>query len=145
MTEKIAGSDRRTLWIRRIARIWSAPVILYALIMAGGYTWSWVTTGVADPYAVEEVSTMEALPPILLFISVLGLAVAWRWERFGAGIALLFQGVTLVVLILQSPITDSFLRSSIPFILVLIAVIPGILFLIHWSQSRQLPASSPGL
>lgn len=144
MTEENAGSDLRTLWIRRIARIWSIPVILYALIMAGGYTWNWVTTGVADPYTVEEVFFIEALPPISIFISVLGLAIAWRWERLGAGIALAFQALTLLLLILQSPMTDSFLRSSIPFILLLIVVIPGLLFLIHSRQSRQLPASPSG-
>ncbi|RKX75362.1 MAG: hypothetical protein DRP87_14765 [Spirochaetes bacterium] len=73
--------DRASKWIRWIARIWSSPIIIYSLILVAGYTWNWVTTGVADPYAVEAYPPIEALPPILMFLSVLGLGIAWRWER----------------------------------------------------------------
>jgi len=134
---------RSTKRIRRMARIWSVPIILYALIMLIGYAWNWVTIGTADPYAVEDVSFIEALPPILLFISALGLALAWRWEKLGSVIALVLQGATLVLLIIQSPLTDSFWRSAIPFFLVLVAAVPGILFLVSWLRSKG--ATSPSL
>jgi len=55
MTKGNDSRNRVTKWIRRIARIWSFPIIVYALLMFSGYTWSWVTTGVADPHAVEAV------------------------------------------------------------------------------------------
>ena len=62
MTKDSDTGDRATIWIRRIARIWSFPIVVFALIMFAGYTWSWVTTGTADPYAVEDVSLVESLP-----------------------------------------------------------------------------------
>jgi hypothetical protein len=72
---------RSTKWIRRIARIWSAPITVYALMLLTGYTWNWLTTGVADPYAVEEYPPIENLPPLFDFLSILGLGMAWRWEK----------------------------------------------------------------
>ncbi|MCK4543640.1 MAG: hypothetical protein KAU17_15520 [Spirochaetales bacterium] len=52
-----------------------------------GYAWSWVTTGVADPHTVEDYPLIEALPPIFMFLGVLGLGLAWRWERLGGTIS----------------------------------------------------------
>ena len=46
--------DRATKWIRWIARIWGALIIAFTLLMVAGYAWNWVTTGKADPYAVED-------------------------------------------------------------------------------------------
>ena len=82
MAKSNGSRHQITKWLRRIARIWSFPIIVYALMMFIGYAWSWATTGVADPYVVEEVPFIEALPPILLFVSVIGLGIAWRWEKF---------------------------------------------------------------
>ena len=121
--------DRITIWMRRVARLWSFPIIVYALLLFGGYTWSWVTTGVADPYAVEDVSPIEALPPIFMFVSILGLGLAWRWERWGSLIALGFQVATLLTLILHRPLMRDFPRSAVPYGLVVIVAIPGALFL----------------
>lgn len=131
--------DRALKWIRWIARIWSIPIIIYALIMAAGYTWSWVTTGVTDPYAVEGYPPTEALPPILMSLSVLGLAIAWRWERLGGVITLVFLFATFLMLLIQNPITDDFYHSAIPYFLSLVIAIPGILFLVCWWQSRKVP------
>ena len=130
--------DRRaTRRIRWVARIWSIPIVLYALIMFVGYTWSWITTGVADPHAVEDVPLVEALPPILMFLSALGLGVAWRWERLGGATALIFALAVIVLLFIQTPIARNFPWSAIPYLLVLVIAIPGVLFLVCWRQSRQ--------
>jgi hypothetical protein len=59
--------------------------------MFGGYAWNWVTTGVADPYAVDDTPLKEVLPPIFLFLGVMELGIAWRWERLGGTIAVVFQ------------------------------------------------------
>lgn len=126
------SNERRnpiTKWMRWIARIWSIPLILYALLMATGYTWSWLTTGVADPYAVEDVSFAETLAPIFMFASVLGLGVAWRWERWGGIITLVFQLITLPLLFIQIPFARDFPRSATPYLMSLVIAIPGVLFL----------------
>jgi hypothetical protein len=137
MAKENGHRQQITKWLRRIARIWSFPIIVYALLMFFGYTWSWITTGVADPYVVEEVSLIEALPPILLFVSVLGLGIAWRWEQVGAVISLIFQLATLLFLIIQRPITEDFNRAMIPYLMVAVTVIPGILFLLCYFIDRE--------
>jgi hypothetical protein len=135
---KIKNESRHqvTKWLRWIARIWSIPIIVYALMMFIGYTWSWVTTGVADPYAVEDVPLIEALPPILLFVSVIGLGIAWRWEHIGAGLALFFQLATLMLLLIDRPITEDFSRAAIPYLLTIVVAIPGLLFLVCYFSDR---------
>ena len=139
MDKENGGSDSRgrvTKWIRWIARIWSVPLIVYALLLFVGYAWSYLTTGVADPHAVEDVPWTEALPPIFMLLSIVGLAIAWRWERLGSTIAVLFQLAVLVTLLIQRPLTQDFSRTAIPYMLWLIVAIPGVLFLVCWRRSR---------
>jgi len=139
MKNVIDTGDRATKWIRRIARIWSAPIIVYSLIMLVGYAWNLVTIGKADPYAVEGYPLVEALPPILMFLSVLGLGIAWRLERLGGTITLVFLFATLLLLLIQRPITQDFSRSMIPYLMSVVVAIPGILFLVCWRRSRRMP------
>ena len=133
------SSDRGTKLIRRIARIWSAPIILYSLMMLSGYAWNWLTIGKADPYAVEGYPFIEAVPPILMFLGVIGLAIAWRWERLGGAINLVFLLAVIVVLLITKPITDDFFRSAVPYLMSIVIAIPGILFLVYWRRSRETP------
>ena len=128
---------RTTRYLRWIARIWSAPLIAFAVMMLIGYGWNWATLGTPDPYVVEGTSFIEALPPIFMFLSVLGLAVAWRWEGWGAAIALGFQFITVILLLVQGPSTDDAFRAAIPFLMVLVTFIPGVLFLVSWWRSRK--------
>jgi hypothetical protein len=144
MTNVSDSDDRVTKRIRLIARIWSAPIIVYALMMLTGYAWNWATIGKADPYAVEGYPLVEALPPILMFLSVLGLAIAWRWEKLGGAIALVFQLTTLLVLLIQRPITQDFSRSAIPYLMLVVIAIPGILFLVFWWRTRRNSALQNG-
>ena len=137
MTKGNGSRNRVTKWIRWIARIWSFPIIVYALLMVIGYAWSWMTTGVADPYAVEDYPPIEALPPIFMFLSIMGLGIAWRWERLGGAITLVFQLATLLVLLVHRPITQDFPRSGVPYLLSLIVTIPGILFLVCWWRKKR--------
>jgi len=133
------SSDRGTKLIRRIARIWSAPIILYSLMMLSGYAWNWLTIGKADPYAVEGYPFIEAVPPILMFLSVLGLAIAWRWERLGGAINLVFLLGVIVVLLITRPLTDDLSFVLIPYLMTIVIAIPGILFLVYWRRSREIP------
>ena len=132
MTNVSDTDDLATRWIRRIARIWSSPIIIYSLIMLAGYAWNWVTIGKADPYAVDGYPLVEALPPILMFVSVAGLAVAWRWERLGGAITLVFLIATFILLLVQRPNTQDFPRFAIPYCMLAVIAIPGILFLLCW-------------
>ena len=133
--------DRATKRMRRIARIWSVPIIAYSLMQLIGTVWNWVTIGTADPYAVEGYPPSEALPPILMFLSVLGLGIAWRWERLGGAITLGFELAVLLLLLMQRPITQDYHRWAIPYSLSMVIVIPGILFLVCGWRSRRRPAS----
>lgn len=123
-------SQRITKRIHWSARILSIPIVLYAVILAVGYIWSWLATGTADPYAVEQVTIMESLPLISLCIGIIGLGIAWRRERLGGMISILAVLTATVLLLFISPITADFPRSGIPYLLVLAAAIPGMLFLI---------------
>ncbi len=137
MADVSNNGDRETKWLRRIARIWSSPIIVYSLIMLTGYTWSWVTIGKADPYTVEGFPFIEALPPIMMFLSVLGLGIAWRWERLGGTITVVFHLITILLLLMQRPITQDVFRSAIPYIMSIVVVILGILFWLCWWRSRK--------
>jgi hypothetical protein len=136
MTKGDDSRNRVTKWMRWIARVWSFPIIASALLVLVGYTWNWVTTGVADPYAVEDVPSVEVLPPIFMFLSVLGLGIAWRWERLGGTISIFFQLAALLLLLIHRPITHDFPRFAVPYFLSMIITIPGILFLVCWWRSR---------
>ena len=136
MAKGNGSRDRVTKWIRWIARIWSLPIVVYALLMLIGYAWNWATGGLADPHAVEDYPPIENLPPIFMLLSILGLGIAWRWERLGGVIAIAFQVAVLAVLLTQRLLTQDFTRSAIPYILSVIVVIPGMLFLVCWRRSR---------
>jgi len=137
MTKIKKTSDRITKWIRRIARILSVPIIVYALIMLIGYTVSWITTGTADPHAVEDYPFIENLPPIFMFLAILGLGIAWRFEKFGGIMNLIFCLLTLPILLIHWPIIQEF-RFVVPYILLIIIALPGILFLVCWRRSGKI-------
>jgi hypothetical protein len=113
-------------------------IIGVTLLIVIGYAWNWVTTGVADPHAVEDYPPIENLPPIFMLLSVLGLGLAWRWERLGGAIAVVFSLATLPVLLIHWPITRDFPRYLVaPYGTWLIAAIPGVLYLVCWWRSRE--------
>jgi hypothetical protein len=144
MTNVSDTGDRATKRIRWIARIWSFPIIVYSLIMLTGYAWNLVTIGKADPYTVEGYPLIEALPPILMFLSVLGLGIAWRNEGLGGAITLVFLFAVLLLLLIQRPTDQDFYRSAIPFLMSMVIAIPGILFLVYWWRSKRMPTFQNG-
>ena len=129
--------DRATKRLRWIARIWGTLILAVTLLIVIGYASNWVTTGTADPYAVEDYPPIENLPPLLMFLSALGLGVAWRWEGLGGAIAVLCSLATLPVLLIHWPIMQDFPRYLVaPYDTWLMVAIPGILFLICWRRSK---------
>lgn len=137
------ADDRATRAMRWIARIWGTLIVAIALIFIVGYAWSWVTTGTADPNAVEDYPPIENLPPLFAFLSVLGLALAWRWEGLGGGIAVVFSLAMLPVLLIHWPIAEDFPRFLIPYGVWAVLIIPGILFLICWRRSKRRASTRP--
>lgn len=131
MNESSPPLDQAPKWLRLVARIWSAPVILVTLFITVGNIWAWLTNAPGDPYAVEDPTFLETLPPILLAIAVLGLALAWRWEKLGGIFSLIFTAATLLVLLVQRLGSDDLFQLLIPVLLTLVIIVPGILFLIH--------------
>jgi hypothetical protein len=135
MKEEIKTSKKYS-WLLWLARIWSLPIILYSLILAIGYTSNLIRTGKADPYAVEDYPFIENIPPILMFLAAMGLIVAWRFEKIGGIINIIFCLATIPILLIQWPDTLDF-RYAIPFILVMVVIFPGILFLLHWFKTKK--------
>ena len=132
------AGNRITKWIRWIARILGALLFGIALLMLIGYTWNWVTTGKADPHAVEDYPPIENLPPLFMLFSALGLGIAWRWEGLGGAITVVSQLATLPLLLIHWPITDDFPRYLVaPYGIWMIIAIPGILFLMCWWRSKK--------
>jgi len=75
-----------------------------------------------------------------MFLSVLGLAIAWRWEGVGGAINV---GFFLALLGLYWIIRGKFFPlRALPMFLA--AVVPGVLFLVCWwrTQSRDLVNSA---
>jgi hypothetical protein len=133
--------DRATKWIRWIARIWGTLIIAVALLVLIGYASNLVTSGAADPYAVEDYPPMENLPPLFILLSALGLGIAWRWEGIGGAMAVFFQLAALPVLFIYWPITQDFHRYLVaPYGISVMVAIPGILFLVCWWRSRRASA-----
>ena len=138
MAKGNGGRDRVTKWIRWTARIWGTLIVAFTLLILIGYASNWVTTGKADPYAVEDYPPIENLPPLFAFLSVLGLGVAWRWEGLGGAITVVFNLAALPVLLIHWPITHDFPRYLVaPYGTWMIIAIPGILFLMCWWRSKR--------
>jgi len=132
------AGGRATKWMRWIARIWGTLIVAITLLMVAGYAWNWVTTGEADPYAVEDYAPIENLAPLLSLLSVLGLGLAWRWEGLGGAIAIVFSLAVLPVLLIHWPIAQDFPRYLVaPYGTWMIIAIPGILFLVCWWRSKR--------
>ena len=137
MNETSSTPNQGPRRIRLAARIWSVPLIIIALFITGGNIWSWLTNAPPDPYAVENASFWETLPPILLALSILGLALAWRWEKMGGILSIAFAAAAAVVLLFERSGSGDLSRDLIPYLLTLVVIIPGILFLLYGTGIKK--------
>jgi hypothetical protein len=135
ITSKYTG-DRTTKWICWIARVWGALIVVYVLLVIVSTIWNWLTTGIADQHAIENINTIEYVGPVFIFISTLGLGIAWRWVKIGGTVAVVFQLLFIVFHLFQKPISldPSFI---VPFLISIIIFFPGILFLVCWWRQRK--------
>lgn len=137
MNETASSPEKSPKWLRLVARIWSAPVILVTFFVAIGNIWSWLSNAPADPYAVEKATFFETLPPALMLFSAIGLALAWRWEKFGGGLSLFFTACVFIVLLIQRGLSGGLSYILIPYLLAFIILIPGILFTIYGLRNKK--------
>lgn len=112
MDENRKGWVRVTRWV---ARIWSLGPVLFALTV--------VLT--RDDNQVEPVPWTDWLTLSLMFIAVLGLAIAWRWERLGGWISVIFLAIAIVLFFITVE------RAFPTWLIFLVAIgVPAGLFLI---------------
>ncbi len=121
------------LWLRWVARIWSIGVIVIALLFI--FTPDEYATG--EPLAFREIFMLS-----LWGLAILGLLLAWIWERFGA--------IFTIVVIFLREIAFYLLYKEwiVNFLLIWAAVIPpAILFLLASSierKAKKKAAQKPG-
>jgi hypothetical protein len=123
--------EEKTNRFRRIARSWSVVIIIlgtFVIIMEFLEAWM-------NPDLIGTYPWYENLIPITLFLAVIGLALAWRWEVFGSVLCIICIVANYVMYI-------AFGGSGrglfvVPLIL-LPVLIPGILFLISWLRTQSI-------
>jgi hypothetical protein len=108
-----------------VARIWSVIIFLIAVLIVIGEF--------AFPHTGEDYPPIENLLPVLMFLSVASLALAWRWEFIGGSLNILFfiANFLLYWVINEKPLP---LRGLVILSLV---IVPGVLFIVSWAESRQ--------
>ncbi len=108
--------------LRWVARIWG----LFALILA------LLVVFTPDPYQVRPITAMEVFMLSFWGVAILGLILAWRWERFGAVLTLITMPVREVVYFLLHR------GWTINFLLIWALVIPpALMFLFAWYKDHQ--------
>ena len=136
MDDSNSNYERTTNLIRKIARIWSIVIIALTLFILIAEI---IGTFVPVQSMNEPYPWYENLIPLSLVLSVVGLAIAWRWEGFGSVLCVFFVIATYVMYL-------AFVRSDrgiyiVPIILLPI-LIPGILFLVSLLRSNRVSKQS---
>ena len=117
--------------LRGVARVWSVLVWLLALILIGGTLYR--------PPASEQVyAPVDNLIPAMLIVSLIGLAIAWRWEGWGTLINL---GAYLGVIPLYGVLHQEWIHLSV-MVAFSPVILPGVFFGAAWVLSRRAPSKS---
>ena len=125
------GADITTRRVRRVARIWSIVIIGITLVVAIAH--------IVEPEPeTTDYPPIENLLPVLMCLSVLGLAIAWRWEGVGGALNI---GFFVANLLLYWVIRGRFFPFG-ALVTLSAAVVPGVLFLMCWwrTKSRGFPS-----
>ena len=115
--------------LQRVARIWSVVIFVFTLIILIGE--------LAFPHTGEDYPPIEDLLPVLMFLSVASLGLAWKWQLLGGILNILFFLAMYILywVINAHPFT---LKAFAPLSL---AVVPGVIFVISWWRSRPVAAA----
>jgi len=108
--------------LRWTARIWSLLAFALAMVVALS----------PDPHAVNPITARDIFMLSLWLIAILGLLLAWRFERLGALIA-------IIIMPLREAFYVLFYREwTINFLLIWALVIPpAVMYLTAWSRDRK--------
>ena len=120
------SSDRPTIWMRRVARVWSVVIVGSTLLIIIGHA-------VLPEPGATDYPPVENLLPLLMCLSVVGLGVAWRWEGLGGAINVGFflANLALYWAIRGKSMPLRAVASLSP------VVVPGLLFLACWWRARS--------
>jgi len=108
--------------LRWVARIWSLFALTIGLMVA-------LTP---DPYQVRPITPMEIFMLSFWGVAILGLVLAWRWERFGALLTIFMMFFREIVYFLLHR------EWTINFLIVWALVIPpAVMYLLAWHLDRK--------
>jgi hypothetical protein len=129
MTTQTAAYSQTTSRLRKISRLWSLVIIAIALFI---FVVEIIESSL-KPQLSADYPRYENLIPLSLFLGVIGLGLAWRWERFGSLL-------TIISLLATFGMYVAFGGSGrgllvVPLILLPILV-PAILFIICWQRTQ---------
>jgi len=121
--EKKKSLPKKVLILRWVARIWSLGILALALAIVLG----------PNPNATgEPIPAADTIQLGLLGASVLGLLIAWLWERLGAWIAI----GTLVARDILYIIVNG--EWFVNFLLFWLAILPpAVMFLLAWYYQKK--------
>lgn len=113
----------RSNLLRWIARIWSLLVVAFVVLMIFS----------PDPYATGEPVPMEDWVMLGFWgLAVLGLLIAWRWERAGSILTLAVMPAREVAWVLIKG------RWMVEFLIAWVFLVtPAVLFLLAWRLDRR--------
>ena len=111
--------------IRWIARIWAALMLAFMLFMFIAHI---VEDGIGPEFSL---TLRESLMMVSMITSLVGLALAWKWERLGG---ILTLGGMAAFYIFDFAFSGSFPRTPTFFIV----AFPGVLFLIYFYSKRKI-------
>ncbi len=112
------------LWI---ARVWAALMVVFMIFMLIAHLFG------DEPGQVTGLTIRDWLMIPSMIISIIGLALGWKWERLGGWLAV---GGMLAFYLFDFFFSGDFPRG----ITFLIIVFPGVLFLIHSYLQESHPA-----
>jgi hypothetical protein len=94
MPRSAGRADATTRRLRLVARTWSVVIICITPVMAVAHI-------VVPEPVTEDYLPIENLLPVIMVLSVLGLALAWRWEpvrgAINAGLFVLDLGLYWII------------------------------------------------
>jgi len=129
MSSNHTEKDQYTKVLRRIARIWSIAIIAIGILIFAGLL---IESLLTNPATTLDYPWWENLMPLMMFLAIVGLAIAWRWEGLGALITLAGLLANLILYILTG-------RSEVLIVVAIMipVLIPAVLFLICWFRARR--------
>jgi hypothetical protein len=119
-------NEKLIIVLRKIARIWSGVIIALGVLVFLAELFE------SQNIELEPYPWWENLMPAALFLAVVGLAVAWKWEEIGGSMTIGFALVNLLLYIATG--RD---RVWAVVVIMLPVVLPAFLFLTcYWGSTR---------